>query len=187
MNDVAIDACCLINLLAAQTILPAPSLSPRGGNPLNLSLHVPGVVARESVYLLGPDDGEGQLVKSPIDLAPYFARGILFACDVDEGKETERFVRYATLLDDGEAACLAIAESRRWLLATDDRPATRLAGQAGVLVLTTAELVKRWALKQRAAKRHVAAALRNIERFAKFTPRRNSPEAAWWSSHIRDK
>ena len=87
-------------------------------------------------------------------------------------------------LDDGEAACLAIAKHRRWSLATDDRPAGTLAGQAGVRVLTTAELVRQWAKKVNAKKQEITTVLLNIQRFAKFVPRPGSPEAAWWFAQL---
>lgn len=193
MEDVVVDACCLINLLAAEGVLPTPP-APRGKgkatrskdvpSALEATLHVPTVVVRESLYLLRPDDDdETRLVKAPIDLNPYFAHGVLCECEVMGAEETDLFVQYATRLDDGEAACLAIAKNRGWSLATDDRPATTLAGQAGVPVWTTAELVKHWAKKTVAKKPEIAAILSNIQRFAKFVPRPNSREAAWWFSH----
>ena len=56
MKDVAVDACCLINLLAAQSILPAPAVSARKASratnapsELETILHVPAAVARESL------------------------------------------------------------------------------------------------------------------------------------------
>lgn len=194
MKEVAIDACCLINLLAAEAIL---TVSPRSSGKrkassrksespaLEVALYVPSLVARESLYLLQPDDDDdSKLVKSPIDLTPYFTHGALFECDVGSTEEMELFVQYATRLDDGEAACLAIAESRGWSVATDDRPATTLASRVGVPVLTTAQLVKQWAQGNSVNKQEVATVLLNIQRFAKFIPRQNSPEAAWWFSHL---
>ena len=41
--------------------------------------------------------------------------------------------------------CLALAESRGWLVATDDRKAIRVAQQAGLTVLSCPELIKTWA------------------------------------------
>lgn len=192
MRYVAVDACCLINLLAAGGILPQPSTEKGRASrqldapsSLDTTLHIPDSIARETLYLLQPDeDDETKLVKAPIDLAPYFADGLLHACDIEGEEEVGLFVQFATRLDDGEAECLAIARHRGWFLATDDRPATALAGQAGVPVLTTAELVKHWAKRTRTKKPDVAAVLRNIQRFAKFVPRRNSPEAAWWLSRF---
>ncbi len=41
--------------------------------------------------------------------------------------------------------CLALAESRGWVVATDDRKAVRVAGQAGLTVVSTPAIVKAWA------------------------------------------
>jgi len=151
MKDVAVDACCLINLLAAGSILPAPpppaarrkaSKPKRASHALEATLHVPAAVAQETYYLLQPDkDDQQKLVKVPVDLEPHFERGVLMECDVAGAEETDLFVQFASRLDDGEAACLAIAKSRGWTLATDDRPATNLAGQVGAPVVTTAQLI----------------------------------------------
>lgn len=194
MTDVAVDACCLINLLAADCVLPKPPLQPtrpKGSHQshelasLGLALHVPTAVASESLYILQPDhDDQGKLIKSPIDLAPFFAEDMLHRCDIVGEDETAYFVSFASRLDDGEAACMALAKNRRWRLATDDKLATHLAGQQGVTVLTTAELLKRWALKTKASKSEIAGAIKNIQRFARFVPRAGSPEASWWQSHL---
>jgi hypothetical protein len=194
MKDVAVDACCLINLLAADCVLPRPVLQTKKSKAshqgqmllsLGLVLHVPADVASESLYVLQADqDDPTKLLKSPIDLEQYFADGIVQQCDVEGNDETAMFVGFATRLDDGEAACVAIAKSRGWLLATDDRLATTLASQQGVSVLTTVELLKRWATNTKATKMEIATAIVNIQRFAKFVPRPNSPEASWWLSHF---
>ena len=134
MTDVAVDACCLINLLAADCIFPqtAPRknmpkglLHPHEVASLGLVLHVPTGVANESLYVLKPDrDDPTKLIKSPLDLEPYFNDGILQRCDIEGDDETAYFVGYASKLDDGEAACVALAKNRGWWIATDDRPAT---------------------------------------------------------------
>lgn len=197
MTDVAVDACCLINLLATDCVLSQPALQkkksqgplqPHEVASLGLVLHVPPGVADESLYVLRPDhDDPAKLLKTPIDLEPYFSGGILQRCDIEGEDETAYFVGFASKLDDGEAACVALAKNRGWLLATDDRPATALAAKEGVTVLTTAELLKRWATVTKASKKEVVAALANIQRFAKFVPRLKSPESAWWLSHFPSK
>ena len=189
MTDVAVDACCLINLLAAGSILPDPSAPKVKGkastHALNRTLHIPNAVAAESLYLLQPDDGdESLLVKAPIDVQSYFDAGVLIACTVEGDEETDLFVQFATRLDDGEAACLAIARNRNWAIATDDRPARKLANQFDVPVVTTVELVKEWANSSNARKPDIRDTLQNIQRFARFMPRQNSPEAEWWFSHV---
>ncbi|HEV7221167.1 MAG TPA: hypothetical protein VGN42_00600 [Pirellulales bacterium] len=194
MKDVAVDACCLINLLAADCVFPKPAFQkkkskglhrPHESNSLKLTLHVPGVVAGESLYIIQPDhDDSTKLLRTPIDLEPYFVAGAMRRCEIEGGAETTLFVEYARRLDDGEAACLALAKNRGWLLATDDKPATSLASRDGVIVLTTAELLKLWATNAQATKKEIAAALLNVQRFAKFVPRPDSPEAPWWLSHF---
>lgn len=194
MKDVALDACCLINLLAAECVFPKPgegkkaskkSAGPSALPSLGLALHVPTVVAGECYYMLQPDpDAPGRMVKVPIDLGPYLTGGLLHPCDVEGDEESGLLVQYATRLDDGEAACLAVARSRGWGLATDDRVAAGLASQEGVAVITTAELMKRWAGHTKATKAAITEALTNIQRYARFVPRTGSAEADWWLSHL---
>ena len=57
------------------------------------------------------------------------------AADIE--KKTAIAVEFAAQIDDGEASCLAIAKSRGWLVATDDRKAIRLAVKSGISVITT--------------------------------------------------
>ena len=199
MQDVALDACCLINLCAAGRILGAASpsapirhgvrrgvaASPKPGSGLGLNLHVPSKVIEETLYILQPDvEDTSKLVKSQIDLDHFTAIGLLHKCDCEGQEEIELLVQMAIQLGDGEAACFAIAAKRGWVLATDDRRARRLAADSGLAVITTPELVKLWAENTNAGDREVVAVLQNIQRFAYFTPRANSPEYAWWVDHM---
>lgn len=195
MKDVAIDACCLINLLAADGIVPKPT-PPKKKRvlankiyelpALGLVLHLPAIVASESLYILQPDhDDPVKLIKSPIDLASYFSTGLLHQCEVEGEHEMIFFVNFARRLDDGEAACMAVAKNREWFLATDDKLATNIAIENGVAVLTTVDLLKRWASTTKASTKEVATVLQRIQRFAKFVPRNNSPEATWWQSQLK--
>ena len=128
MQDVALDACCLINLCAAGTILrPCSSSaakpqreakankSARHGPSFGLSLHVPAKVMGEALYIMQPDEeDQTNLVECPIDLQPYLAAGLLVPCDLETHEEIELFVQMATQLGDGEAACFALAAKRGW-------------------------------------------------------------------------
>jgi hypothetical protein len=51
-------------------------------------------------------------------------------------------------------------------------------------VITTPELVKRWAAHTQASDEEIVVVLQNIQRFAYFTPRTNAPEYAWWVGHL---
>lgn len=196
MQDVALDACCLINLCAAGTILrpPTPVKARHGAKAparakshsgFGLNLHVPSKVTGETLYIMQPDEeDETKLVKCPVDLQEYVAAGMLATCDFQDQAEIELFVQMAAQLGDGEAACFAIAMQRGWALATDDRRARRLAAESSLAVITTPELVKLWAENTKASHEEIVTVLQNIQRFAYFAPRANAPEYAWWMNSL---
>jgi predicted nucleic acid-binding protein len=174
MSDAIVDSCCVINLYAAGNLL---TLLP----PLGLRLHVPEKVLEESLYVRQTDPTDDtKLVQQKVDLAPALQAGLLHRCDLEGEDELTLFVELATKLDDGEAVCLAVARTRGWTLATDDRKARREAGLLAVPVVTTAELVKSWADATGAEEVAVAKLLHNIQTYARFTPHKTMPLHAWW-------
>jgi predicted nucleic acid-binding protein len=195
--DLVTDACCLINLYAAQRILvllPRPKPARRrkivglekAKPALPFSLHASSKVIQETLYIRKPDEeDENRLVEALIDLTPHVSDGLLHLCDLQDQAEIELFVQLATTLDDGEAASMAIAKTRGWGLATDDRKARRIAGQLGVNVVTTAELVKSWSENTNATDNDVAQVLQNIQSFARFIPHKTMPLHKWWTDSIR--
>lgn len=187
MQDVVLDACCVINLYAAERILQGsapprrrivvPGSSPKPKElPLDFNLHLPAKVKEEVRYILQPDEEDkSKLVKTDIDLAAIITAGLLHECDLEGEEENELFVQIATKLDDGEAMCFALAKSRGWVLATDERPTEKLAKQHGVTIITTPELVKHWATKTKASDEEVARVLRSIQTYAHYFPRKTLP------------
>ena len=119
-----------------------------------------------------------------VDLAPVIGAGLLHRCDLEGEDELNLFVQLATTLDDGEAACLAIAKTRGWTLATDDRKGRREAAGLGVPVVTTPELVKAWADAAKAGEAAVAKLLRDIQDYARFAPHKTMPLHSWWVDAI---
>lgn len=201
MQDVVLDACCVINLYAAGKILSgeAPrSKPPRrkiikpGSSPqakklaFDFNLHLPAKVKGEAQYVLQPDEEDkSKLVKAEIDLDPPIKAGLLHECDLVGEEETDLFVQMAVKLDDGEAVCFAIAKSRGWLLATDERPTEKLAKQHGVSIITTPELVKHWADKTKASEDDLAKVLWNIQTYAHYFPRKTLPMHSWWMDLVK--
>ena len=197
-RDLVMDACCLINLYAAKRILvhapPPKSTPPRrkiirpdSAKAVNLrpalpfKLHVTAEVIEETLFIRKPDEeDDGKLIEAVIDLAPIISNGLLHSCELHDQAEIDLFVQLAATLDDGEAASMAIAKCRSWGLASDDRKARRQAGQLGVTLLTTAELVKEWAENTSASDADVATVLQNIQNFARFIPHRTMPLHKWW-------
>jgi predicted nucleic acid-binding protein len=179
MSDSIVDSCCVINLYAAGDFLNVLPTT------LGLLMHVPEKVLAESLYVRkpGPVDAT-KLVQRAVDLTPLIGAGLLHRCDLEGEEELNLFVQLATTLDDGEAACLAIAKVRGWTVATDDRKARREAGNLGVPVVTTPELVKAWADITKTDEVAVAKLLRDIQAYARFAPHKTMLLHTWWMDAI---
>lgn len=177
MPDAIIDACCLINLYA--TDRAAEILAACGG-----SFYVSTQVGAESLSIRRPDDDHpGQTVAEPLDLAAALAAGQIRSCQLEGPVEVAAYVAFAADIDDGEASCLAIAQSRGWTVATDDRKAIRIATAAGIPIIRTPELLQRWANETHATPTDIATVLEQIDQFAKFRPGPSTPGADWWYAH----
>jgi hypothetical protein len=170
-----IDACCLIDLLSsghAEAMLRAAGCI----------WHLPDAVRGEVRYTRQHDPAQqGGVISVPVDLSPLIAAGLLTPCQPDDAQEQARFVLYAAnFRSDGEAMCLALAESRGWVVATDDRKAIRIARQAGLTVISCPQIVKAWADAIRPDPALLAGVLADIQALAKFVPTPTMPDAAWW-------
>lgn len=181
MPNASIDTCCLLNLLADDFVLS--SLASASGKNEPVKFYTPAQVSKEVVFLLRPKkDDASKLERIEVDLTPHHKSGIIKECDFNSAEEVDLFVKLAADLDDGEAACLAIAANRNWLLATDDRVARRLADSEGVGVITTPMIIRRWADDFGISKNDLARVISAIGRFAKFVPHHSSPDYGWWAS-----
>ena len=173
-KTIVIDACCLLNLCAAcvsTSLLEA----------LSCEILVPDQVLDEARFLRQPDqDVPGKLKELPLDLTDRIQSGRLRRCRPVGDEEIGLFVSLATELADGEAACIAIAKARHALAATDDRKARRLAGELGVRLVCTPELMRDWANSTGASAEAVKVSLENIQRFARYVPRPDLPDSDWW-------
>lgn len=174
-TPAVIDACCLIDLLAsgqAEAILRAAGHV----------WHLPDAVRGEVQHIRQHDPAQpGSFLNVPADLTSFLASGLLTPCQPDNAQEQARFVHYATIFrSDGEAMCLALAESRGWVVATDDRKAIRIAGEAGLAVLSCPRIIKTWADAVHPDPAVLAGVLAEIQTLARFVPNPTMPDAAWW-------
>lgn len=179
MSEAVIDACCLVNLCTAGDL--GLMIEPMG-----LTWYLPTAVIEEALFTYDLDEG-GHPTARPIDLRSCIASGVIQVCSVRDAEEIKRYVRLASELDDGEAMALAIASYRGWMLATDDRKTIRFAESLRVRVLTTPELIKRWADGKAAETDELRDVLRRIQLLASFTPRRSGPLYEWWTRHAESK
>lgn len=173
---IILDSCVLINLIAgeeAEAILHSTKKECR----------ICVVVEKESFYLR-PNDPQEELFDS-IKLEPLISAGILTICDIEGIREATLYVNYAGQLDDGEAMSLAIAESRGYILATDDRKARRIFLEAvgdSKRLISTSDLVRNWAETQSISSAKLRAVLNRIRDRANFFPPRKDPNNVWWNN-----
>lgn len=167
MEKLLLDACTLINLLATGEIDAIREAS-------NHRYLVAEAVADEVFTLpVGDDLSDHEPIsvrdQSGIEVVPR-----------ESVAETELFVSLSASLDTGEAETIAIAVSRGFPLATDDRAAQRLLQKTypSVVTLCTSVLLRTWSEGKGADE--VARALRAIETRASSLVPRNDPERQWW-------
>ena len=141
MDWQIIDTCCLLNLYATAEQMP-------------ILEHFRGVfisehVRQEALWIRCVDhESPPHLVPQQIDLGEAIDAGHITVCKLEGQQETDWFVHYAQQLDDGEASVLALAKSRGWTVATDDRKARRIATEHGIKVISTSEMIHMWAASQ---------------------------------------
>lgn len=175
MPPTIIDTCCLINLYATGYIEAVLAAT-------NSAWHISEMVMRESLFLRRPDpETENGFVLEPILLAPLLETANLAVCTADGDGELALFVDFAGLVDDGEAMCLALAQSRGWAVATDDRKARRIAQARGIPLQSTPEIIKTWADTTNADQPRIVEAIQRIQTLARFTPHPSASLAGWWA------
>jgi hypothetical protein len=177
--DAAIDACCLIDLLAsgdAEGILRASGFT----------WQMPSAVQGEVQYRRHRDPARpGKTINVPVDLSGMIASGLLTVCGPQSQRELDLFTQYATIFrSDGEAMCLALAQERKWVVATDDRRAIRVAQQAALTVVSCPQLVKAWAVATGPDQAALNKVLPDIQVLAQFTPNPTTPEYEWWVDEL---
>lgn len=172
MDDLLLDACVALNLLASGVGLG--ELAGASG----VRFMMVSVAAAETLWI-DPLDPNGE--REQIDTSSL-ADGGLFSLVYVDDEELDLFVELARSIDDGEAATLAVAFNRKLRVATDDRRALRLAAQQipPIEIVRTTELVKRWAEAPGTDNRHAAAAVIAIERRANYVPPGDDPYVDWW-------
>lgn len=166
-----VDACILINLLASDEI--ARILEATGRQSLICSK-----VQAESIYLRTNDPTSP---KEKVDLEPLIKSGLLVVCDVEGDQEAELYVDYASVLDDGEAMSLAIAVSRNYVLATDERKARRLFLEAvgdPERLTSTSALLRQWGEDETSI--NLKQTLLKIETRARYQPPVADSNHQWW-------
>ena len=174
-HDYIWDSCVLLNVLASNRIVEVIRT-------IEEHTYVCAEVQRESFYLLA-DDGTDDLIE--INLEPHFETGALRACEVNGPAEAALLVDFSTSVDDGEANTLAIAISRGWGVATDDRKARRVFLENNPnteMLVSTSEIMRHWAELANPSDEELRETLLRIERQASFIPPKSDPNLEWWTN-----
>jgi len=168
-----LDACCTINLFAT---LYAGEILAAYAQPIAIAQFV---VERELLSLAAP------LSSDTSSLSELLAKAGVTMVTLQEAEE-EQFLVLASQLDDGEAITAAIAVTRGWTIATDDRRVPTVLAKAGAAtrIITTPELVKHWAEHAHVDRLTLRSVLVDIEAKARFRPWRTHPLYAWWQASI---
>ena len=116
-----LDACVAINLIATD-------LFPAIAEGIGVTFRLVGQAAAEVGHLR--DVVDGKLVPTAINLGQYSA-DVLEVIDLAP-PEYPVYADLARIVDDGEAATIAVAAQRRLHLATDDRKARRVCTERNV-------------------------------------------------------
>ncbi len=179
MSNGIIDCCSLLNLYTGWGSLEKLRALP-------YTWSICESVARESEFTreYGPD---GIPIDVPFDLTFLIDSRVLRVARPESDAEMEDYVSFATQIDDGEAQALAIAKNRGFLLLTDDRKATRMANRPDVAVttITTVAVLREWQERSGTHKTDIRKIIERIQVLARFIPRRDSPEHAWWLEQLR--
>lgn len=174
---MVLDTCCLINLYASQRLQMLIRT-------VFDQAIIPEQVVGESLFIRQPDDkNPEQLVPAVINLDALVMDATVKVVGLEQREELDQFIQLATLLDDGEAACVAIASSRGLSLATDDRKAIAIAKDLSVEVVTTPEILMNWINAVAPEPEEIAKVIENIERYGRFKPHHTSPHATWWNNN----
>jgi hypothetical protein len=172
VETVILDACCTLNLCAtarAQEIL----------RDLPQRFTVGPRARGEALWLAVPDSEE----REPVDLEPLIRGGVLTEEALHGPEEEALFIEFGVSLADGEAEAAAIALSRGYTFATDDRKARRAVTERhpAVRLSATLGLLHEWQLEAQPSDSEMADALRRIAQRATYRPRRLGPLYEWWS------
>jgi predicted nucleic acid-binding protein len=172
-----LDACVAINLAAAARL-------DQMANSLQVTFMIVDQSALETGYLRDTVDGVTVLTPINLDqLAPSETLEIRRLAP----SELALYLELASIVDDGEAATIAVAIHQRIDLATDDRRARRLCTERRLAEPErTVSLLHAYAEAAGLTNDELRGMLIHVRDRASFLPARSDPHLKWWNDHIRD-
>ena len=171
-----LDACIAINLAATDHLQHV-------AEELGCTFTLVQQAAAEVGYLR--DSADGNIVLTQIDLTSYGSECLEIISLTPA--EYPRYIDLARIVDDGEAATIAVAAKRAMALATDDRKARRLCtGLQLPEPRRTLGILHAHADAAHLPDSEVRDILIKIRDRASYQPPRSDPDRKWWEESIAD-
>lgn len=175
-RKILLDACVAINLAATRSL-------DHIANTLQVTFAVAAQAAAEVGHLR--DITGGQAVLTPINLKQFEPDQVVEILELTPA-ELKLYLELAAVVDDGEAATIAIAIQRHMDLATDDRRARRLCQERHLAEpLRTVSLLRAYADAAHLTDDEIEQIITSIRERASFQPPRSDPELKWWNDHAK--
>jgi predicted nucleic acid-binding protein len=174
---ILLDACVLINLCATNLLRQIAASN-------GVQFAAARQATEESLFFeLRTERGAERLA---IDIPAMEATGDLLVLDLTED-EALAFVEFASEVDDGEAATIAVAHGREIRLATDDRRAIAFVAERRLVidVIGTSDILLAWAIQSHADNAEIRRVLSLIRDGAKFEPSATDRHTQWWKENLR--
>ncbi len=175
-SHVVLDACCVLNFCASGHFIAILKSIPA-------QVVVTKVVRdKELITLQHLKDEENE---ATIQFETAITQGLLLVVDFESQLEEETFVNFAFELgDDGESATCAIAITRGWAIATDDKKAISFSQKEAphLQVLSTLEIIKNWSEVANLASTELRAVLGDLRTKGRYIPHRNHSLLSWWEN-----
>jgi predicted nucleic acid-binding protein len=173
-RKILLDACVAINLAATRSL-------DHIANTLQVTFAIAAPAAAEVGFLR--DVTDGRTVQTPINLRQFEPGQVVEFLDLTPA-ELGLYIELAAVVDDGEAATIAIAIQRHMDLDTDDRRARRLCQERHLAEpLRTVSLLRAYADAAELGDDQIEQLVTSIRERASFQPPRSDPELKWWTDH----
>lgn len=117
-----------------------------------------------------------------VSLVDLMEAGQIRRWELESQLEFETFLRFALIVDEGEAATIALAVSRGGVVATDDKKAISLLKGEGIGHLSTLQLIKQWSVEQEVSNEALEEVKERLERLGRYRPGSHDPLFDWWQN-----
>jgi predicted nucleic acid-binding protein len=178
-----LDACAVVSLYATRQMVEILRV-------VEGKVAVADLVATEAQFVFRGGNGEDARERDPIDLGPLIDDGIISIISTDVEDELLTFIDLTKAFSrqgrggQGEAMTAALAIHRQCIVVTDDRKATRILKEHGVLLRTTLDLIRAWADRGGIGADVLGAALLDLRERGTYEPPRSHPLREWWEGAL---